>query len=66
MTVTTEPELDLSRPVALFAANQRFDLSDQYDVTPDGQTFLVNTPVQSSSSSSISLILNWDPARAQR
>jgi Tol biopolymer transport system component len=66
VTVTTDPELNLSRPVPLFAANQRFDLSDQYDVTPDGQTFLVNTPVLSSSSQSISLILNWYPADAQR
>jgi Tol biopolymer transport system component len=66
VTVTTEPELQISRPEPLFAANLRFGSSDHFDVAPDGQSFLINTPVNPAASRSISLILNWNPADSQR
>jgi hypothetical protein len=31
----------------------------QYDVTPDGQRFLVNVPVEDTQTTSITVVLNW-------
>lgn len=31
----------------------------QYDVTPDGQRFLLNVPVEKAQTSSITVVLNW-------
>jgi hypothetical protein len=31
----------------------------QYDVTPDGQRFLLNVPVEERQSASITVVLNW-------
>jgi hypothetical protein len=33
----------------------------QYDVAPDGQRFLMNTLTENTSTSPITLILNWKP-----
>ena len=30
-----------------------------YDVTPDGQTFLINTAIQDEDESPLSLVINW-------
>ena len=50
-------------PVALFQTHPRQPLSAMdffsYDVTADGQKFLVNTKVDTSSSAPLSVILNW-------
>ena len=46
--------------VPLFKARPRFsDGGQDYDVTPDGQTFLVNEVIQDDASASLSLLINW-------
>jgi Tol biopolymer transport system component len=60
--------LEVSQPLALFQTQMfeagAFVLSDrqQYDVTADGQRFLINTPVEGSASAPLTVVLNW-PAR---
>jgi len=51
-------------PVELFATHigeiprqQR----PQYAVSPDGQRFLINVPIESASVSPITVVLNWNP-----
>ena len=54
---------EVGPPVALFLTHLRQPLSAMdffsYDVTADGQKFLVNTKVDTSSSAPVSVILNW-------
>ena len=51
-------------PVALFQANQRAPVatSEQlaYDVTQDGQRFLINTHVKNGETQPMTVVLNWD------
>ena len=50
-------------PNGLFVTHTRQPISAMdffsYDVTPDGQKFLVNTKVDTSNSAPLSVILNW-------
>ena len=50
-------------PIALFQTHPRQPISAMdffsYDVTSDGQKFLVNTRVDTSNSAPLSVILNW-------
>lgn len=49
--------------VPLFKARPRFpDYGLDFDVTPDGQTFLINTAIRDDADASLSLVINW-PAR---
>jgi hypothetical protein len=62
--VTTGANFDASTPVALFQANPRqpiplYDLF-VYDVSRDGQRFLINTQVKQVETAPISVVLNWD------
>jgi len=61
--VTTGNRLDPGTPVVLFQANPRqaVSLNDQfvYDVSRDGQKFLILTPVKQVGSPPMSVILNW-------
>jgi hypothetical protein len=54
---------DVGSPVALFLTHPRQPISAMdffsYDVTADGQKFLVNTKVDTSNSAPLSVILNW-------
>ena len=54
---------EVGPPVALFLTHLRQPLSAMdffsYDVTADGQKFLVNTKVDTSTSAPVSVILNW-------
>ena len=61
--VTTGGNFDSGTPVALFQAAPRqpilvYDLF-VYDVSRDGQRFLINTPVKQTEMQPLSLILNW-------
>ena len=38
----------------------------QYDVSSDGQRFIINTLIEENSSSPITVILNWMTARSRR
>jgi dipeptidyl aminopeptidase/acylaminoacyl peptidase len=59
---------EVGAPVALFAPPlggfiQQADFRHQYDVSSDGQRFLVATTVAEGPTSPISVILNWKPVR---
>ena len=61
--VTTAANFDAGTPVALFQATPRqpvplYDLF-VYDVSRDGQRFLINTQVKSAETQPMSLVLNW-------
>jgi Tol biopolymer transport system component len=55
---------DPGTPVALFQANQRARVATseqvEYDVTQDGQRFLINTHVSSGEIQPMTVVLNWD------
>jgi dipeptidyl aminopeptidase/acylaminoacyl peptidase len=63
--------LEVGQPVALFQTRILEDgvyaLADkqQYDVTADGQRFLINTPVEGATSSPLTVVLNWPAALKQ-
>ena len=62
-SVTLGTNFDARAPVALFQATPRqpvsiTDLFD-YDVTRDGQRFLINTQVKQGESAPMSIVLNW-------
>ena len=45
--------------VALFTMRP----NSSWDVSPDGQRFLVNTPVENATTPPITVALNWKPKR---
>ena len=61
--VKTTNGFEAGSPVALFQTHPRQPISDMdfftYDVTADGQKFLVNTKVDTVNSAPLSVILNW-------
>jgi hypothetical protein len=63
VSVTTGANFEARTPVALFQATPRqpipiFDLF-VYDVSRDGQRFLINTQVKQAESAPMSIVLNW-------
>jgi serine/threonine protein kinase len=64
--VTTGAKFDPGTPIMLFQAtpHQPVTNADQfvYDVSRDGQRFLINTPVKQTETAPMSVILNW-PAK---
>ena len=67
--VTTGAHFDAGTPVALFQSTPRqpvlvYDLF-VYDVSRDGQRFLINTQVKQADSAPMSVILNW-PAKLEK
>jgi Tol biopolymer transport system component/tRNA A-37 threonylcarbamoyl transferase component Bud32 len=67
--VTSGANFDAGSPVALFQTTPRQPVSftDQfvYDVSRDGQRFLINTPVKQAESAPMSVVLNW-PAKLNK
>ncbi len=61
--VKTGAGFEASSPSVLFVTHPRQPISAMdffsYDVTADGQKFLVNTKVDTSNSAPLSVILNW-------
>ena len=61
--VTIGAHFDAGTPIALFQAAplQPFSLPDQfiYDVSRDGQRFLIITPVKQAETAPMSVVLNW-------
>jgi hypothetical protein len=51
----TGPSVEVGKPVALFTTRPQ----SRYAATPDGQRFLVNTPLADTSTAPITVILNW-------
>jgi eukaryotic-like serine/threonine-protein kinase len=62
--VSAGANFDAGAPAALFPAHARefFATSEQvsYDVSKDGQRFLINTQVKNADTHPMSVILNWD------
>jgi serine/threonine protein kinase/Tol biopolymer transport system component len=67
--VSTGPNFDSGQPVALFQTTPRQPVSFNdlfvYDVSRDGQRFLINTVVKEAATSPMSVVLNW-PARVNK
>jgi Tol biopolymer transport system component len=61
--VTIGGHFDAGTPLALFQANAREQVAGSelvmYDVTRDGQRFLINTQMETNHSQSMMVILNW-------
>ena len=55
------PELEVGVPQSLFFTQIKYsrEMPLQYDVSPDGQSFLINTLLEEENASSITLVLNW-------
>ena len=49
--------IDIGKPIALFTTRPQ----SGYDVTPDGQRFLLNTSLADAPTPPITVILNWQP-----
>jgi len=67
--VTTGSNFDLGTAIALFQTSPRQPVSFNdrfvYDVSQDGQRFLINTPVKQAETTPMSIILNW-PAKLRK
>jgi len=64
VAVTTTPTFKAGAPVLLFStrggpASRRQSREVPYDVMPDGQHFLINTPPEQPPLSGISVVVNW-------
>ena len=61
--VTMGAKLDAGTPVALFQPTLREQVSSSdlfvYDVSRDGQRFLINTPVKQAETAPMTVVLNW-------
>jgi hypothetical protein len=61
--VKTDPSFEAGSPVALFQAHRRQPVSAQdmfsYDVTSDGQRFLVATRIDEANPAPLTIYLNW-------
>jgi serine/threonine protein kinase/Tol biopolymer transport system component len=61
--------LDLARPRPLFAVRPRPPVrldAYPYDVSPDGQRFVVNTLTEDTTSTTITVVLNWTAGSTKR
>jgi hypothetical protein len=63
VAVTTDASFKAGSPVALFQTHRRQPVSAQdvfsYDVSGDGQRFLINTKVDEANAAPLSVLLNW-------
>jgi hypothetical protein len=61
--VTTGEHFGAGTPLTLFQANAREQVAGSelvmYDVTRDGQRFLINTQMETTHSQSMMVVLNW-------
>ena len=58
--ISGNAELETGRPQVLFDTGLVVDpTNDQYDVTADGERFLVLKPLPEAESSPITVVLNW-------
>src|SRR5262249_19061484 len=61
--VRTAPTFDADAPRALFTIHRREPVATldlfSYDVSPDGQRFLVNTEAGEESAPPLTVVLNW-------
>ncbi len=58
--IKMEPELEIGVPKSLFVTQiKSLSTSTEYDVSADGQRFLINTRVEEKDPTPITLVLNW-------
>ena len=59
--IRTTPSGDLlpSTPKPLFDADLRGDAGEYYDISPDGQQFLLTTPATVELATPVTVVLNW-------
>jgi len=62
VTVTTKPNFETGVPERLFAGRFRTGIAAQFNVTPDGQRFLITVPMTTNGSSPATVVLNWTAA----
>lgn len=63
VSVTAGPGFEPGAPTALFQTQvSGYTAPNRYVVTSDGQRFLVNSPVEETSQTPITVILNWTVA----
>lgn len=65
----TRDRLDIAAPRPLFAIRPRPPVrldAYPYDVSPDGQRFVVNTLMEDTTSTTITLVLNWTGGLTKR
>ena len=65
----TRDRLDIAVPRPLFAVRPRPRVrldAYPYDVSPDGQRFVVNTLIDETTSTTITLVLNWTAGLTKR
>jgi hypothetical protein len=64
--VSTGASFESGSPVVLFQTHRRQPISSQdifsYDVSADGQRFLIATQVDESAAAPLSVLLNWTSA----
>ena len=63
--VRTAPTFQAGIPKALFQTNLRPPPGGQFDVTPDGERFLVNRRPGDRGSDPMTLVQNWAAGRRQ-
>jgi hypothetical protein len=68
VTVTAGKELKLGSPSKLFSTRIVREktpgatvYNQQYDVSPDGERFLINVTTEEAVTSPITIVLNWKP-----
>jgi hypothetical protein len=63
---STGDRFDSGTPVALFPASARQAIAGServsYDVTQDGQRFLINTQMENAETKTMMVVLNWSAA----
>ena len=72
VTIKGETAIEVGTAVPLFEArmlngpNPGTGFRAQYDVTRDGQRFLINVPLEETASSPITVVVNWQAALGAR
>jgi len=63
VSLKTSPTVELSAPVSLFATSPQPPISAlsffSYDVSANGQKFLINTRSPTQNAAPLSVVLNW-------
>jgi Tol biopolymer transport system component len=56
--------VDAGTPIPLFSVRRPPGQNINYDATPDGQRFLINTPAENATVAPITVVLNWKARQA--
>ena len=60
VSITESPELRASAPRVLFGGKFVWDRADNYDITPDGQRFvMVQRTADDGTTEQLRVVLNW-------